>query len=215
MDNYKGTFQTWNKIAAIYQDTFMNVALYNDTYDIFSELITDKNPTILEIGCGPGNITKYLLEKRADFKITAIDIAPNMIALAKKNNPTADFKVFDSRNIDKLKNEYNAIIAGFCIPYLSKFDCSKLINDSANLLVDSGIIYLSFVEGSYENSDFQSGSSGNRIYFYYHNLNGFKKELETNNFEIIEIIHKKFEKSDQTEEIHTILIAKKRTHNLS
>ena len=215
MDKYKETFQTWNKIASIYQDKFMNLDLYNDTYDIFSELITERNPTILEIGCGPGNITKYLLDKRADFKITAIDIAPNMIELAKKNNPTADFKVLDSRNIDKLKIEYDGIIAGFCIPYLSKVDCSKLINDSSNLLSDSGIIYLSFVEGSYENSEFQSGSSGDRIYFYYHNLNRFKKELEINDFEVVEIIHKKYEKSDKTEEIHTILIAKKRTHNTS
>ena len=122
MDKYKETFQTWNKIASIYQDKFMNLDLYNDTYDIFSELITERNPTILEIGCGPGNITKYLLDKRADFKITVIDIAPNMIELAKKNNPTADFKVLDSRNIDKLKIEYDGIIAGFCIPYLSKVD---------------------------------------------------------------------------------------------
>ena len=74
---------------------------------------------------------------------------------------------------------------------------------------------LSFVEGSYENSEFQSGSSGDRIYFYYHNLNRFKKELEINDFEVVEIIHKKYEKSDKTEEIHTILIDKKRTHNTS
>jgi 2-polyprenyl-3-methyl-5-hydroxy-6-metoxy-1,4-benzoquinol methylase len=213
MDKYKETFQTWNKIASIYQDKFMNLDLYNDTYDIFSELISKRNPTILEIGCGPGNISKYLLNKRPDFKITGIDIAPKMIELAKQNNPTADFKVLDSRNIANLKIEYDAIIAGFCIPYLSKADCSKLIYDSFNLLLDSGVLYLSFVEGNYENSNFQSGSSGDRLFFYYHNLNRFKNELEKNDFEIVEIVHKKFEKSDKSEEIHTILIAKKRTHN--
>ncbi len=209
MDKYKETFQTWNKIASIYKDKFMDLDLYNDSYDIFSELIPKKNSSILEIGCGPGNITKYLLEKRSDFKITATDIAPNMIALAKKNNIAADFRVLDSRDIGELNMEYNAIIAGFCIPYLSKEDCTKLIKDSSNLLTDSGVVYLSFVEGDYESSNYLSGSSGDRVFFYYHNLNSFKEELEKNDFEIVEIMHKKFEKSDKSEEIHTILIAKK------
>lgn len=209
MDKYKETFQTWNKIASIYEDKFMDLDLYNDSYDIFSELITKRNSSILEIGCGPGNITKYLLDKRPDFKITATDIAPNMIALAKKNKIPADFKILDSRDIGELEMEYDAIIAGFCIPYLSKEDCSKLIMDSSNLLAGNGVIYLSFVEGDYEKSSYQSGSSGDRVFFYFHNLNGFKKELENNGFEIAEIMHKKFEKADKSEEIHTILIAKK------
>ncbi len=209
MDKYKETFQTWNKIASIYKDKFMDLDLYNDSYDIFSELIPKRNSAILEIGCGPGNITKYLLDKRSDFKITATDIAPNMIELAKKNNIAADFKVLDSRDIGELNMEYDAIIAGFCIPYLSKEDCAKLIKDSSNLLVDTGVIYLSFVEGDYKDSNYQSSSSGDRVFFYYHNLNKFKKVLEINGFEIVEIMHKKFEKSDKSEEIHTILIARK------
>lgn len=213
MDKYKETFQTWNKIASIYQDKFMDLDLYNDTYDLFAKNIPKNNSKILEIGCGPGNITKYLLDKRPDFKITAIDIAPKMIELAKKNNPSVDFRVLDSRSLNSLNIEFNAIIAGFCIPYLSKVDCEKLLNDCNNLLSNSGILYISFVEGNYENSDYQTGSSGDRIFFYYHNLNHFKKELGKNDFEIIEMSHKNFNKSDGTTEVHTILIAKKRIHN--
>lgn len=209
MDKYKETFQTWNKIASLYNDKFMDLDLYNDSYDIFTELIPKRNSAILEIGCGPGNITKYLLDKRPDFKITATDIAPKMIELAKKNNIAAHFKVLDSRDIGKLHTEYDAIIAGFCIPYLSKEDCTKLIKDSSNLLVDNGVIYLSFVEGNYEDSSYQTGSSGDRIFFYYHNLNEFKKELEICGFEIIKIMHKKFKKLDKSEEVHSLLIAKK------
>ncbi len=118
MDRYKETFETWNKIASIYQDRFMDLDLYNDTYDYICNSVTKPNAKLLEIGCGPGNITKYLLTQRPDFDILGIDIAPNMIELAKKNNPSANFVVMDSRQINSLDKKYDGIIVGFCLPYL-------------------------------------------------------------------------------------------------
>jgi trans-aconitate methyltransferase len=90
VDRYKETFDTWNKVARLYQEKFMDLDLYDDTYDTFCDEVNIENATILEIGCGPGNITKYILNKRPDFIIDGIDISPNMIELAKTNNPTAD-----------------------------------------------------------------------------------------------------------------------------
>jgi 2-polyprenyl-3-methyl-5-hydroxy-6-metoxy-1,4-benzoquinol methylase len=75
MNRYTTTFNTWNKIASAYQDTFMELDLYDDTYDIFCNHLSKKNAAILEIGCGPGNITKYLLLKNSRFNIKAIDAA--------------------------------------------------------------------------------------------------------------------------------------------
>ena len=85
MDKHDETFETWNKIASIYQDKFMNLDLYDGTYNYICDSITVTNAKVLEVGCGPGNITKYLLSKRPDFDIFGIDIAPNMIEFARKN----------------------------------------------------------------------------------------------------------------------------------
>ena len=158
MDKYQETFYTWNKIAESYEDKFMDLDLYNDTYDTFADLILKTNSPVLEIGCGPGNITKYLLTKNPSLKIKGIDISENMIRLARKNNPNAEFEILDTRKIHCLNKTFDAIICGFCIPYLSKSDCSKLIADCKDLLNDSGILYLSFVEGNYEDSGFISGN---------------------------------------------------------
>ncbi len=209
MDTYKETFDTWNKVAKLYQGKFMDLDLYDDTYDAFCEEVNIENATILEIGCGPGNIAKYLLNKRPDFKIEGIDISPNMLELAKINNPTADFKVMDCREIDKLPSKFNGIVCGFCFPYLSKFDSSKLIRDCANLLKENGILYISFVEGDYLKSGFQIGSSGDRTYFYFHTFDNLTKELEDSNFDTIKLIHKNYKRDSAVEEIHTVIIARK------
>jgi ubiquinone/menaquinone biosynthesis C-methylase UbiE len=209
MNDYKETFATWNKIAQIYEDKFMNLDLYNQTYDLFCEAITAKNPTVLELGCGPGNITKYLLTKRPDFEIDAVDVAPNMIALAQQNNPTAQCKVMDVREIDCIQKPYNAIVCGFCIPYLSATDVSKLIADCHHLLLQNGVFYLSFVAGDYTQSDYQKGSSGDRVYFYYHSLESVVESFEKQGFSVDNLIAMKYPKNDNTEEIHTIIIARK------
>ncbi|MGB3005934.1 MAG: class I SAM-dependent methyltransferase [Chitinophagaceae bacterium] len=211
MDRYKETFETWNKVASLYQDKFMDLDLYNDTYDFICNSITKGNAKLLEIGCGPGNITKYLLSERPDFDIFGIDIAPNMIELAKKNNPTASFGIMDSRQIDDLKTKYDGIVCGFCLPYLSQTDSLKLIKDCYSLLNENGLVYLSFVEGDPNKSGFQVGSSGDRSYFYFHILNDLKTQLVESNFDEFKIFKVKYKKSETEIDIHTILTAKKKT----
>ncbi|MFZ9388086.1 MAG: class I SAM-dependent methyltransferase [Chitinophagaceae bacterium] len=211
MDRYKETFETWNKVASAYQDKFMDIDLYNETYDFVCDSVSMYKPRLLEIGCGPGNISKYLLAKRPDFDIFGIDIAPNMIRLAKSNNPTASFAIMDTRQIGELETKYDGIVCGFCLPYLSQTDCLKLISDCDKLLNDNGLIYLSFVEGDPINSGFQVGSSGERVYFHFHNLDDLAEQLIEKRFTEMKIFKVKYEKSKSEIEIHTILIAKKKT----
>ena len=209
MDRYKETFDTWNNIASIYQDKFMELDLYNNTYDFICTFIDKPKSKILEIGCGPGNIAKYLLSKRPDFEIFGIDIAPNMVELAKQNNPTAHFAIMDCRQINSLDTKFDGIIGGFCLPYLSQTECVELISNSYDLLNDNGLIYLSFVEGEPDKSEFKVGSGG-RVYFNYYKLNDIKKQLNKFKFEELKTFKEKYKISETEFDIHTILTAKKK-----
>lgn len=194
----------------MYQDKFMNIDLYNDTYDFVCNSIDKPKAKLLEIGCGPGNITKYLLSKRPDFDIFGIDIAPNMIELAKRNNPTAHFTVLDCRQIKTLNKKFDGIIGGFCLPYLSSTESSDLISDSYDLLNENGLVYLSFVEGDPDKSDFKTGSGG-RVYFNYHKLNDIESNLKSLKFGEINTFKVEYKISESEFDIHTILTAKKKT----
>lgn len=85
MDGKEETFQTWNKIADLYESKFMDLDIYDKTYDYFLNILNNKSSKILEVGCGPGNISKYLLTKRDDIHLLGVDVAENMIELARKN----------------------------------------------------------------------------------------------------------------------------------
>jgi 2-polyprenyl-3-methyl-5-hydroxy-6-metoxy-1,4-benzoquinol methylase len=211
MDPYKITFTSWDKVAQAYQDKFMDLDLYNDTYDLFCRLLEKPAAKIFEIGCGPGNMTKYLLARRPDFDIEAIDTSPNMVHLAEKNNPTARFSIMDARHIDQLNTKFDAIICGFCLPYLSKSDAAKLIEDCAGLLNPGGILYFSAIEGPYERSGYEAGSSGDKTYVYYHPTNNLQEQLDKNGFALQNLIRKSYQKSGGEESIHAIFIARKNT----
>ena len=209
MDRRTETLETWNKVALLYQEKFMDLTFYNKTYDAICDAIVKENAAILEVGCGPGNIARYLLSKRKDWNIMGIDIAPAMIALAKENVPQARFEVFDTRNIHELNTNFDGIVCGFCMPYLSEEDCLRLISNSYNLLKEEGILYLSFIEGDPLNSGYQVGSSGDKLFVYFHRLHDIKLMLFEHKFENLTIFPIEYVKSDGEMEIHTIVIASK------
>ncbi len=210
MNQYKTTFETWDKLALAYQDKFMNMDLYNDTYDLFCVHIEKPDAAIFEIGCGPGNITKYLLSKRPNYKIDAIDVAPSMVALAKTNNPKANFSVFDCREIDKLTTKYDGIICGFCMPYLSKPNVAKLINDCSLLLESKGVLYFSAIEDDYNKSDLETSSNGlHSMFVYYHEADYLEQQLTKYNFKLVHLIRKMYLKSGGKNATHIIVLAEK------
>jgi len=209
MDRYQETFETWNKLASLYQSKFMDLDLYNESYDLFCAAIEKENAKILDLGCGPGNITKYLISKRPDFVVHGIDVAPQMVELAKINNPTATFEVLDARHLQKLKLKFDAIICGFALPYLSEKDCKKLFRDCNNTLQDNGFLYVSFVEGDPVKSDFKTANTIGRAYFHYHRLKEVMTQLKENNFGEFATLNVTYRRTETETEVHCIVLARK------
>ncbi len=209
MDKSKIAAEVFNKHANLYQDRFMDVSLYHDTFNFLCDSIKKQNADVLELACGPGNITKYLLNKRPDLKVFGIDLAPNMIELAKQNNPTAKFEVMDCRQIKKLNAKYDAVMCGFCLPYLSKEEALKLIYDCSQLLNDGGLIYISTMEDYYSKSAFKKGSSGEEIFMHYHEAGYLTNTLEENNFKTLNWRRQDYPETDGSMTTDLIIISQK------
>lgn len=155
-------------------------------------MMLPKNASVLEVGTGPGNVTKYILQQRPDLKLTGIDIAANMIDLALINNPAGTFIKMDCRDIYSLTNKYNGIISSFCFPYLSQEEVSKFIKDAKDKLTDGGIIYISTMEGNYASSGLETTSAGESLYIHYHEYEFLSETLIQNQFEIVDARRKQY-----------------------
>jgi predicted TPR repeat methyltransferase len=134
-----------------------------------------------------------------------------MIALAKQNNPQASFEVMDCRAIDSLEQKFDAIMCGFCIPYINKEDAIQLIYDAASLLKTNGIFYLSTMEDAYSKSG-PKGSPNNdlEVFIFYHEASYLKDSLSKNGLELIHEIRQDYPEQDGSNTTDLFLIARKK-----
>ncbi|SHK37177.1 class I SAM-dependent methyltransferase [Epilithonimonas mollis] len=206
---HKDSSEVWSHVADLYEEKFLNLSIYDDSYDWFCNEIKMPEPAVLDIGCGPGNISKYISGKIHDADISGIDYSENMILLAKKNVPNGQFEVMDCREVAKLNRKFDAIIGGFCIPYLNERELNVFLSDINNLLKGNGILYLSFVEGKPEESKYQTSSTGHQLFFNFHRIESIKQNLKNIGFQHFQTMYINYKKSPNETEVHTVIITKK------
>ncbi len=207
MDHSANAVNLFNKYADSYTEKYMNVDLYSDSLDIFCEY-AETNGSVLELACGPGNVTRYILSKRPDLKILGTDLAPRMLEIARDKNPEAVFTILDCRKMNELQKTYDAIICAFGFPYLSKKESTELISDAAKHLSKHGILYLSFMEDKHENSGPQKGSQGDEIFMNYHEEGYILDALKNNGFTMIDLRRKTYAGADAKPVTDLVILTK-------
>lgn len=209
MDKMQQVISIFDKRAALYQERHMDVSRYHASFDLFCNSITKQDAAVLEIACGPGNITKYLLQQRPDFHLLGIDLATNMLELARTNNPQAEFQLMDARDISLLGKTFDGIMCGFCLPYLSREEAVKMIADAARLLTPGGVLYISTMEDEYTRSGFFHTDGNDEFYMYYHEAGYLVDALKENGFEVMDLQREQYPAADGSNTTDLILIARK------
>lgn len=175
----------FDKLANLYQERFMDVSLYADSFHTFCDAVSRPDAAVLEVACGPGNVTRSLLDIRPELKIHGTDLAPAMLQLARENNPTAVFSLLDCRQISTLDQQFDAILCGFAFPYLSKAEAIQFIADASAQLLPEGVLYISTMEDDNATSDWQVGSTGDKIFMNYHESGYLIAALESAGFTVM------------------------------
>ena len=69
-------------------------------FEVFSKLLSLNNSSILDVGCGLGDLNTYLLKSNIKSNYTGLDITDDMIPIAKENHPESTFLVGDIRELE-------------------------------------------------------------------------------------------------------------------
>lgn len=212
MDKFDISVQRFDEFAEEFASRFADVSGYADSIGYFCGLISTESPRILELGCGPGNVTRLLKLRFPECRITAIDLAPQMIEIARKQLPEVDFRVMDVRDISSVPEKFDAVMCSFCLPFLSKADAAKLIADCADRLVSGGVLYVSTMEGNEERAGFETTNfSGDaEIYFNYYRQRDLEEAFAQSGFEIRRIKLQDYIEPDSSVTTDMIFISEKK-----
>jgi len=156
-------------------------------YDLFFERVVNKG-LVIEIGCGPGEISNYLKLKGLD--IIGLDLSDKMIEIAKQLNPFIDFRVGDVFDLEFKDKSISGIVAPYLIVNFKMDDIHKAFSEIHRVLIDNGQLLISFHSGQKELEITDFFVKGNTIPYTYFDSDVIKDKLLETGFKIIEYINR-------------------------
>ncbi len=186
MDTRESLLNSYNQAAAEYADAFCE-ELRKKPFDLealrkFAKMVPAQSP-VCDLGCGPGHIAKHL--QGCGLKMMGIDLSDNMIALAKKRNPSIDFKTGDMLDLDLPDASLGGIVAFYSIIHINPNLLPKVFREMHRTLVPGGVLFISCHQGSGEVEVENWFDKGVKYHCYLHQQEELTELLEMNGFEII------------------------------
>lgn len=113
----------FNKEAEAFDEQVQkNIPCYNEMLTALINAIPDnkKNPKILDLGCGTGNITQKVLTRFPDAKVTCLDLSENMIEIAKdklSDYEKIEYIVGDFTQM-QIETKYDVILSSLALHHI-------------------------------------------------------------------------------------------------
>ena len=103
--------------------------------------IPDKSGTILDVACGKGGTTRYLLRYYTPRNVTAINISERQLRSAKANAPGCSFYVMGATELGFSDGSFDNVL---CVEAAFHFDTrEKFLREAYRVLKEGGRIVLS------------------------------------------------------------------------
>jgi SAM-dependent methyltransferase len=104
--------------------------------------------TVLDIGCGPGHVGRYLAGLQR--KVVGIDLSPAMIDVARRLNPSMMFEVGDMRHLTHDDGSAAAIVAFYSLIHIPRTELPDVLGEIGRVVMPGGKLLLAVHGGKGE-----------------------------------------------------------------
>jgi len=98
--------------------------------------------TICDLGCGPGQIARYL--HRKGVSTLGVDLSPKMVAEAQRLNPQIHFHQGDMLSLPDADNSWGGIAAFYCIIHIPRERIVDALREIKRVLRPGGVLLITF-----------------------------------------------------------------------
>jgi len=160
-------------------------------YEPFLDVHVPLKGTVLELGCGTGVYTSWLCKR--GLRVTAMDVSPNMIELARKRSPEAEFLVGDcqdpaaSLDTESVEKKFDTIVGINTFSYY--IDKRRALSNYFSLLRKSGKFIIIDMNGKCPAFKWSQIRNINEMRIWYHvvrecNRKNLRRMLDETGFRI-------------------------------
>lgn len=132
--------QVWNE--NLHKDILKinnKLKVYDFWLDKFNEYIVSTSKPIVDLGCGIGNDTLYLINKGKD--VLSVDFSEEGLEIIKNNIPESKVKLMDiANNYSLAENSADLIIANLSLHYFDEKTTFNILNNIRKTLTDNGTL---------------------------------------------------------------------------
>jgi len=136
-----------DKFAVEFFDELGRKPFDRTVLDRFAERVRGKG-LVYELGCGPGQIARYLKDRGVEMR--GIDISARMVEQAARLNPDIQFQRGDMLDLDIEPGSCSGIVCFYAVIHLARENVQKALDQMNRALADDGLILLSFHGGEGE-----------------------------------------------------------------
>ncbi|MBV1776479.1 class I SAM-dependent methyltransferase [Burkholderiaceae bacterium DAT-1] len=158
--------ELFDRHAKRYADHYFDLHEYDRYYSKWLSQVR-KGGQVIDVACGPGNVSAFIRSVRPDLQVTGIDIAPGMIAEAQRRVPDATFLVSDCRDIPLLGQTFDGAAFAFGLSYLDDQAAAATLQAIYDVLSPNAPLYLSTLSATKTHTLVQSSSAGERMLMHY------------------------------------------------
>jgi len=148
---------------------------------MFAEMV-EGHGLVCDIGCGPGQIARYLHDQGADAM--GVDLSPNMIEQARQLNPGQRFEQADMRALPFSDGQLAGITAFYSVIHIPRSDVTSVLKEFRRVLQPNGWQLLAFHIGDevlHRDEWFEKSVSLDFTFFQLAEMRGY---LETAGFTV-------------------------------
>lgn len=157
----------FDKFAIRYADRYFDLDLYHAHLTRFASAVTIPAARVLDLACGPGNVAAFLRQIRPHWQLLGVDLAPAMLAEARKRVLGVEFALADCRELETLGRSFDAAAYAFGLSYLPEQDAKRCLASLYAVLTEGAPLYLSTISGDAGSAGWQQGSTGDSVWMAY------------------------------------------------
>jgi ubiquinone/menaquinone biosynthesis C-methylase UbiE len=103
---------------------------------------------VCEIGCGPGQIARYLLDRGVNMR--GIDLSDEMVKCARRLNPDISFEQGDMLALNFKDASFAGLVSFYAVIHLKRPDMTRALKEMRRVLQPGGKLLVSFHGGAGE-----------------------------------------------------------------